>query len=102
MEICDPSPHNKRDVIVYFYDKDAFCNALRKNGSQMLSYTFDALYNPYSSPSSLFPLEIFTDLPIGAVIPITWSQKATGKSKVQAAAIELAIEAVVITVTDRV
>ncbi|CBK20457.2 uncharacterized protein [Blastocystis hominis] len=46
MEICDPSPHNKRDVIVYFYDKDAFCNALRKNGSQMLSYTFDALYNP--------------------------------------------------------
>ena len=56
MEIYDPSPHNKRDVIVYFYDKDAFCNALRKNGSQMLSYTFDALYNPY--PPLSLPLSL--------------------------------------------
>lgn len=55
MEIYDPSPHNKRDVIVYFYDKDAFCNALRKNGSQMLSYTFDALYNPYPPLSLPLP-----------------------------------------------
>lgn len=43
----DPDPKNKRDVIVHFYNADDFCQALRKNGRTILSYTFDACYNPW-------------------------------------------------------
>ena len=42
----DPDPKNKRDVTVHFYNADDFCDALRKNGRTILSYTFDACYNP--------------------------------------------------------
>ena len=52
-EVSDPNPNGKRDVTVYFYDKNLFCNALRKNGRQILSYTFDVVYNPYSPSWSL-------------------------------------------------
>ena len=45
-EVEDPDPKNKRDVTVHFYNADDFCDALRKNGRTILSYTFDACYNP--------------------------------------------------------
>ena len=45
-EVEDPDPKNKRDVIVTFYNVDDFCNALRKNGKLIGSYTYVANYNP--------------------------------------------------------
>jgi len=47
MEIEDPDPKNKRDVIVTFFDVDDFCSALIKNGRSIQSYVFDVYFDPY-------------------------------------------------------
>lgn len=53
MEIEDPDPKNKRDVIVTFFDVDDFCSALIKNGRTIQSYVFDVCYDPYLIVSSV-------------------------------------------------
>lgn len=47
MEVEDPDPKNKRDVIVTFFNVDDFCDALVKNGRSILSYNFDVCYDPF-------------------------------------------------------
>lgn len=48
MEVEDPDPKNKRDVIVTFFNVDDFCDALVKNGRSILSYNFDVCYDPFA------------------------------------------------------
>lgn len=47
MDVEDPDPKNKRDVIVTFFNVDDFCDALVKNGRSILSYNFDVCYDPF-------------------------------------------------------
>lgn len=53
MDIEDPDPKNKRDVIVTFFDVDDFCSALIKNGRSIQSYVFDVCFDPYKYLGSI-------------------------------------------------
>ena len=79
-KIDDPNTGSKRDVVVYFFDKDLFCDALRKNGGQMISYTFDAVYNPYA-PLSWCPLVIYTNCTTKTAMATVWVLPITRRTR---------------------